>query len=59
MNRLNKIYDGLMAKINKMSCIVQWLFHRGVAAKQWRMENGLDNTHWFYDLVIFNTVFDY
>ena len=56
MNRLNKIYDGLMDKINKMSCIVQWLFHRGVAAKQWRMENGLDNTHWFYDLVIFNTV---
>ena len=56
MNRLNKIYDGLMAKISKMNCIVQWLFNCGVASKQWRMENGFDNTHWFYDRAIFNTV---
>lgn len=45
-----------MAKISKMNCIVQWLFNRGVATKQWQMENGFDNTHWFYDRAIFNTV---
>ena len=36
--------------------LIRWLFNRGVQAKQWRMANGYDNTHWFYDMLVFNSV---
>ena len=48
--------DALNENIQKQSFVVRWLWSHGVAAKQWRMANGYDNTHWFYDPVVFETV---
>ena len=54
--RLNKIYDALTEKIKQTGYLVQSLWSWGIAAKQWRMENGYDNSHWFYDWAVFDTV---
>lgn len=54
--RLNKIYESLNTKMEERNFLIRWLFNRGVQAKQWRMANGYDNTHWFYDMLVFNSV---
>ncbi|OAO17414.1 long chain acyl-CoA synthetase 6, partial [Blastocystis sp. ATCC 50177/Nand II] len=53
---LNKIYDALTEKIKQTGYVVQSLWSWGIAAKQWRMENGYDNSHWFYDWAVFDTI---
>lgn len=55
-NRLNKVYDTLNEKMKQQGAVARYLWDCGVAAKKWRMENGLDNTHWFYDPLIFEKV---
>ena len=47
--RLNKIYDALTEKIKQTGYVVQSLW-------SWGMENGYDNSHWFYDWAVFDTV---
>lgn len=54
--RLNKIYDALTEKIKQTNYFVQTLWSWGISAKEWRMANGYDNTHWFYDWAVFDTV---
>ena len=53
---LTKIHDKLTEKIQQQPYWVQCLWNWGVEAKKWRMENGRDNSHWFYDPVIFSKV---
>lgn len=54
--RLNKVYDALTERMKQQNALVRWLWASGLEAKKWRMENGLDNSHWFYDPVIFDKV---
>ena len=42
--------------MKQQNALVRYLWNCGVEAKKWRMENGLDNTHWFYDPLIFEKV---
>ena len=53
---LNKIYDALTEKIKQTNYFVQTLWSWGISAKEWRMANGYDNTHWFYDWAVFDIV---
>lgn len=54
--RLNKIYDTLMDKMSSRSYFTQFLFHRGLKAKEALMAAGYPSYHWLYDPLLFSTV---